>query len=365
MVSNTAGLLKTVLELSRSSLQKQNSALLPTIPASPDHLHSRRSPLKTSLHPFAASDGSRRRSGRRNEQTKTANASEKVKRDAGNGRSTVFASHRLSSGTSSDEESDSKAESDHSHRVTIENDEKGNHVTPWKRVISFWKNDQTGGGSQGSKVEEPGIGGGNAMTFTKTLADEDFKVTMTKTETLDTLLSPDIPNDTLKDDTETPDESSSCFVIPVEHLPKIQPIVKFDPSYPEPHSSGSVQLTAALGQGRWYRDVPPNSCRLPATRGRNVTLPKTKRRRPSEIFRKISLSPSTAFLRRNDKTAAPRSVSAGSLYFENAVFSSLDSEQRCPKDTSRAQTAEDISWTENVKDAPSRVSYLNKCVEMK
>lgn len=367
MVSNTAGLLKTVLELSRSNLQKQNPAL-PTIPASPDHIHSRRS-LRTSLRPPFSRDGSR--SGGRDEQkTKTANGNEKAERTgSGNGRSPpVFASHHRSwSGTSSDEESDSKAESEHGHRVTIENDEKGNHVTPWKRVISFWKTDQTGG-SQGSKmVEEQGIGG-NAMTLTETLADdEDFKVTMTKTQTLDTLLSPDIPSDTLKDDTETQDENS-CFTIPVEHL-NIQPIVRIDPSYPpEPNDSGSVQLTAALGEGRWHRDAPPqgsnSSCRLQMTRGRNVTLPKTKRRRPNEIFRKISLSPSTAFLRRNNKTA-PRSVSAGSLYFENAVFSSLDSEQRCPKDTSRARTVEDISWTEDVKDASSRVFYLNKCVEMK
>lgn len=182
--------------------------------------------------------------------------------------------------------------------------------------------------------------------------NDDFEGSMTKTETQDTLLlSPEISTtrtglqSTFKtnEDSSLPSSVGSCH--------------SSDHNEPEPGTQTSVSGPALQNHQRLnvVDSLPLRVITPPpevAVRVRNGTLPRVRRRRT--VSRKPSLSPTGV----GQTGAGTRSVSVGSVYFENPVFSRADEEAETAGETfgcvsSKAQSMANISLRNLLTPEPS------------
>lgn len=182
--------------------------------------------------------------------------------------------------------------------------------------------------------------------------NDDFEGSMTKTETQDTLLlSPEMSTtrsglqSTLKntEDSSLPSSVGSCH--------------SSDHNEPEPGTQTAVSGPVLQNHQRLnVVDSLPFQVVTPppevAVRVRNGTLPRVRRRRT--VARKPSLSPTGV----GQTGAGTRSVSVGSVYFENPVFSRADEEAETAGETfgcisSKAHSMANISLRNFLTPEPS------------
>lgn len=348
MVSKSSGLLNAVLEMSRNALPKPSPPVLPTIPGSPSPLQRT---VRTPLVPSdwdddtgATSDEARDREGgveRRGFDSRTGHrtvdrAVGRAAVDRALGRTLVDRAvvdravvdraadkavvrvvdktkgrfKQLLSNTSSDE-SDCARNDVTSRRYLRDSTRGKGHVL------------RRGGHSDAKQSE--GVALTTLNTEDRTTGSyPDFVGSMTKTETQDTLLllSPEIsaspttrlPSslNNIEDPLPPPPQSSS--------VGSCHSSADTEPETPTPVSRPLLQ--------NHQRINAVDSLPLPVVtppqeivRVRNRTLPRVRRRRT--IARKPSMSP-TGLLQTGP--AGTRSVSVGSVYFENPVFSRADEE---------------------------------------